>query len=252
MDAEKTGALIARIRREKDLTQKQLAGLLHISDRTVSKWERGAGFPDITLLEPLADVLDLSVVDLLQGEQSSSPPSERTIRDIIFSSYRQGRERLRRQVGSLAAKLLLSAFLLFFFFVVLDRSGAFLRPVSHTLEAGIYVDGVQVGQTTVTVDGDITLLGEPSFGGRFAIDCLEQTTRDGVTAHIHWNSIAPGYEDISYFAYGSVCESGIQRYLYISENLLTFSLKLEDGTVIATDAYLVPLMELEAYYPLAW
>lgn len=252
MDAEKTGALITQVRREKELTQKQLAELLHISDRTVSKWERGVGFPDITLLEPLADTLDLSVVDLLQGERTSAPPSERTIRDVISSSYRQGVKKLRRQAGSLVAKLVLSAFLLFLLFAVLDRSGVFLRPVSHTLEAGVYVDGVQMDRTTVTVDGEVTILGKPSFWGRFAIDAVERTTREGVMANIRWDYIAPGYEDIFYSAYGGFWKIGIQRELYISENLLTFALKLEDGTIISTDAYLVPLMELEGYYPLAW
>ena len=62
MDKLKTGALIAAARKEKNLTQKELAGLLHVSDRAVSKWERGAGFPDVSLLEPLADALDLGVV----------------------------------------------------------------------------------------------------------------------------------------------------------------------------------------------
>ena len=52
-----TGALIAQLRKEQGLTQKQLAEQLHISDRTISKWERGAGFPDVSLLEPLADAL---------------------------------------------------------------------------------------------------------------------------------------------------------------------------------------------------
>ena len=68
MDQKKTGALIAARRKELNLTQKVLAEKLHISDRTVSKWERGVGFPDISLLEPLADTLGLSVLDLIQAE----------------------------------------------------------------------------------------------------------------------------------------------------------------------------------------
>ena len=55
---------------ELGLTQKELAEKLNISDRTVSKWERGAGFPDISLVEPLADALGLSVLELLHGEES--------------------------------------------------------------------------------------------------------------------------------------------------------------------------------------
>lgn len=55
------------------MTQKELAAALHVSDRAVSKWERGAGFPDISLLEPLADALGLGVLDLLRGEQGPPP-----------------------------------------------------------------------------------------------------------------------------------------------------------------------------------
>ena len=63
MDRTKTGALIAAARKEQNMTQKELAAALHVSDRAVSKWERGAGFPDISLLEPLADTLGLGVLD---------------------------------------------------------------------------------------------------------------------------------------------------------------------------------------------
>ena len=54
------------------MTQKELAAALHVSDRAVSTWERGAGFPDISLLEPLADTLGLGVLDLLRGEHPLS------------------------------------------------------------------------------------------------------------------------------------------------------------------------------------
>ena len=67
------GALIAQLRKEQGLTQKQLAEQLHISDRTISKWERGAGFPDVSLLEPLADALHCSVVSLLEGRLVEEP-----------------------------------------------------------------------------------------------------------------------------------------------------------------------------------
>ena len=72
MDRTKTGALIAAARKEQNKTQKELAAALHVSDRAVSKWERGAGFPDISLLEPLADALGLGVLDLLRGERGTA------------------------------------------------------------------------------------------------------------------------------------------------------------------------------------
>lgn len=69
MDATKTGALIAAIRRERNMTQAELAARLHVTDKAVSKWERGAGLPDISLIEPLAAALDISVLELMQGRR---------------------------------------------------------------------------------------------------------------------------------------------------------------------------------------
>jgi len=69
MDYKKTGELIANIRKERGMTQKELADELFISDRTVSKWERGVGFPDVSLLEPLAKALDISISELVLGRK---------------------------------------------------------------------------------------------------------------------------------------------------------------------------------------
>lgn len=68
MDTEKTGALIRTLRAQRGLTQKQLADRLHLSDRTVSKWERGAGCPDVSLLERLSRELGVEPGRLLAGE----------------------------------------------------------------------------------------------------------------------------------------------------------------------------------------
>lgn len=63
-----TGAMIRRLREEKGLTQEELALRLHVSGKAVSKWETGQGFPDVTLLEPLAGALDISMIELFAGE----------------------------------------------------------------------------------------------------------------------------------------------------------------------------------------
>lgn len=93
MDRIKTGGLIAAARKEKNLTQKELAQRLHVSDRAVSKWERGAGFPDVGLLEPLAAALDLNVLDLLRGERETGTEPEGTVRQLITLLVQQTRER---------------------------------------------------------------------------------------------------------------------------------------------------------------
>lgn len=63
-----TGAMIKRLREAHRLTQSRLAELLQVSDKTISKWETGKGYPDITLVEPLAKALGVSVIELLSGD----------------------------------------------------------------------------------------------------------------------------------------------------------------------------------------
>lgn len=65
MNQEKTGAFIAKRRKELNLTQKELADKLGITDRAVSKWETGRCMPDLSLLQPLSRILKVSVNDLL-------------------------------------------------------------------------------------------------------------------------------------------------------------------------------------------
>ncbi|MET3575612.1 helix-turn-helix domain-containing protein [Bhargavaea ullalensis] len=68
MDSSKIGGLIARLRKEKGYTQKELADRLNLSDRTISKWERGRGFPDVSLLPDLSALLGSNIEDILGGE----------------------------------------------------------------------------------------------------------------------------------------------------------------------------------------
>lgn len=75
MDSIQIGTLISRLRREQGLTQKELASLLGVSDKAVSKWERGECFPDITLIPPLAAQLGVTTDELLAGRQNQ-PPEE--------------------------------------------------------------------------------------------------------------------------------------------------------------------------------
>ena len=67
MDARKIGDFIAEKRKERNLSQRELAEYLHITDKAISKWERGLSFPDITILIPLSEVLNVSIYDLLTG-----------------------------------------------------------------------------------------------------------------------------------------------------------------------------------------
>ena len=72
MDSSKVGHLILRLRREKGFTQKELADRMNLSDRTISKWERGQGCPDISLLPELSSLLGVNIEHILEGELASN------------------------------------------------------------------------------------------------------------------------------------------------------------------------------------
>lgn len=67
-----TGTTIKELREKKQMTQAELAERLHVSDKTVSKWETGKGYPDISLLEPIAQVFGVSITELLSGNPVSN------------------------------------------------------------------------------------------------------------------------------------------------------------------------------------
>ena len=67
MDQYITGAVIKDLRKKNNMTQQELAEVLNVSDKSISKWETGRGYPDITLLEPLAGAFKVSVTELLSG-----------------------------------------------------------------------------------------------------------------------------------------------------------------------------------------
>lgn len=69
MEKEKLGAFVCELRKEKQMTQKEMAEKLGITDKAISKWERGLSYPDISMLEPIAELFDVSVMELLQGQR---------------------------------------------------------------------------------------------------------------------------------------------------------------------------------------
>ena len=79
-----TGQTIKRLREEKKMTQAELAGILGVSDKAVSKWETSKGLPDITLIEGIAQALGVSVMELMSGE---TVINKNTSSNILFSKF---------------------------------------------------------------------------------------------------------------------------------------------------------------------
>lgn len=101
VDQIRIGKFIAESRRAKDLTQRQLADLLSISDKTVSKWECGKGLPEVSLMLPLCAALDMTVNDLLSGERVSSTDYQKKAEGNMLNLMKENEENRKRMALSI-------------------------------------------------------------------------------------------------------------------------------------------------------
>ena len=100
MDAVQTGKFISELRKQKGYTQKELAEKLAVTDKAISRWETGKGFPDTALLKPLSELLEVSVGELLAGEHiQEEHMRERTDR-VILDSLNYSKHMLGSMVNS--------------------------------------------------------------------------------------------------------------------------------------------------------
>ena len=171
MDNRKTGTLIAARRQELELTQKELAERLNVSDRAVSKWERGAGFPDVSLLEPLADALGLSVLELIHGQRDTSgehlsPEAERSVREAtqeLSVRFLQVLQRYRRALKTVIILMVcgIAGFLFLWF-------GPFQESVFKTEEVSA-AEALEICPFAIITTDDFELsrklLDDPNIGG---------------------------------------------------------------------------------------
>lgn len=100
MEQIKIGKLIAKMRKEKNMTQRQLADALSISDKTVSKWECGKGLPEVSLMLPLCEVLQITVNDLLTGERVSEVDYQKKAEENMMNLMKENEENKKHMVLS--------------------------------------------------------------------------------------------------------------------------------------------------------
>ena len=114
MDNKQFGSFIAQLRKEQNMTQKDLADRLNVTDKAVSKWETGKGFPDVKLLEPLAQALGVSLVELIQCKRQEADSltvaeAEQVVSQAIGQSERVTARRYLRLLKWLLAVISLVA-----------------------------------------------------------------------------------------------------------------------------------------------
>lgn len=168
MDQIKIGKFIAKERKSKGYTQRQLADILGISDKTVSKWERGNGFPDVSLLLPLCEKLDISVNELLAGERVSEEDYRKKAEENMMNLVKEAQESRKKIILSamVAGLALVAAMPLFLISGMLDTE-TWLRGVLIGIGAVVIIAGIAIA---CVLDRDAGAFECPECHERFVPD----------------------------------------------------------------------------------
>lgn len=145
MDQIIIGKFIAEERKRKGFTQKQLSEKLGISDKTVSKWERGNGFPEVSLLLPLCNELDITVNELLSGERVSEEDYRKKAEENMVNLVKEAQESKKKIILSamVAILVIVAAIPLFVLSGVIEMD-AWLRVMLIIIGFVVVVMGVVI------------------------------------------------------------------------------------------------------------
>lgn len=161
MNQEKFGIFICTLRKEKGLTQKELGEILGVSDKAISKWERGASLPDITMFEKISDALDVSTLELMQGqriieEKVERIEAEKLITETVGQAVIQEKKTKKRTV--LCTLLVVVSIFLFFTSLkyiinfALDKWADIHESLAHSCEISTYFGNESVENYYISVE----------------------------------------------------------------------------------------------------
>lgn len=159
MDRVKLGLYIAALRKQKGMTQKDLAEQLHVSVPAISKWERGLNFPDIISLQPLAEILGVSLAELFtQSPEKELPESKEFMEDLLTiamsNSLREQKEQKKQNIViSVLTVILLLLAAVQIVMVVADREAVF-KVVATGFETS--EEGLRIFEMYVTSAGNVS------------------------------------------------------------------------------------------------
>lgn len=126
MNQEQIGKFISTLRKEKNMTQIELANKLGITDRAISKWENGRGLPDVSLFEPLCKELNISINELLKGEKSEYKKDENLSIEAL-TNYNKYLKQKEKRKFILVAVVLMIVLLSFLSFTTLSLNKTFFK-----------------------------------------------------------------------------------------------------------------------------
>ena len=136
MDQKKIGSFLKELRKEKDITQEQLAEKINVSGRTVSRWETGSNMPDISLLAELAEFYDVSIPEIIDGERKSEQMNEKLKETVIkVTDYTEtNNARLLKRVRIIGITGVITILIA----MVMDAGGLAVSPFWESVKRDLY------------------------------------------------------------------------------------------------------------------
>lgn len=142
MDQEKIGKFIAECRKKKKLTQTDVANKLGVTDKSVSKWERGICFPDVSALIPLTEILDISLYDLFKGEKMNKKEVEQVLRNTITYSNNEIKRKKKKYIviSSIIVAIVILISIISIFIIKKDSDISAIVDRDEIHEINYYID----------------------------------------------------------------------------------------------------------------
>ena len=152
MQPKEMGQFIAEVRKSRNMTQIELAEKLNVTDKAVSRWERGLGFPDIHTLEPLADALGVGIAELMQGKKNADaePIRAEKVEEILLDTIRLSNAHSKPARVTGTAILMIFAVFAAWLFGVLVTDWNVLNLIVPSILAGLLAWAVPIWTITLS------------------------------------------------------------------------------------------------------
>lgn len=168
MDQIKIGGFIAEERKRKGYTQKILSEKLGISDKTISKWERGNGFPEVSLLIPLCSELDITVNELLSGERVSEEQYRKKAEENMVNLVKEAQENKKKIILSVMVGIL----------TILAIVPLFMVAGMFDMRTGVRITFIVIGIVVMIIGIAIACIMDREAGAFECPECHERFIPD--------------------------------------------------------------------------
>lgn len=168
MDQIKIGGFIAEERKRKGYTQKILSEKLGISDKTISKWERGNGFPEVSLLIPLCSELDITVNELLSGERVSEEQYRKKAEENMVNLVKEAQENKKKIILSVMVGIL----------TILAAVPLFMVAGMFDMRTGVRITFIVIGIVVLIIGIAVACIMDREAGAFECPECPERFIPD--------------------------------------------------------------------------